>query len=184
MTDFDTKPYDTNANCYGYATNVTNCGAAAPGGRGVLANADEYFQALIDGVIDDGEGRVEEDKGHSLDAIPVPAANHYLILMLVGANGFHFLRREMNRPGLLKRRRWSWKNGTGENFSYWNACTAKGNFTTITNSNLKSAIQNPQQYIWGKSLGGTPPKNAKVCFFKVHSNGFDPARVQRHNPAL
>ena len=179
MAGYVTEKYDSNANCYGYATQVSNCGAAVPGGvnRKEGENLDDYFQRLIDGVLKDGEDRVTEST-HSLDKIPVPKANNYLMLMLVGETGFHFLRREENRPSVLKRRRWSWKNGCGENYSYWNVCKTNGEYTTITNSNLKSAIQNPRLYVWGNSLGGTPPINAKVCFFVVQSQGFRPERVK------
>lgn len=116
------EKYNKDANCYGFAVKVTNCGDASPGGVNRKKGEDvaTYAGRLKNGVIDDGKGRVHFMPAANLDNIPANARNnYYLAVMLVGESGFHFLRRE--RSYVFGAKRWKWKHSTLESHSYANA---------------------------------------------------------------
>jgi len=173
-----TEKYNKDANCYGFAVKVTNCGDASPGGvnRQEDENVATYADRLKAGVLADGPGRVYFMPEANLDNIPANARkNYYLMVMLVGESGFHFLRRE--RSYVFGAKRWKWKHSTLESHSYANAfhitnkVTGAGKYVDITNKNLRHFIENPDDYVQAKIAAKHP--NDVVYFFEVKSKGFN-----------
>lgn len=162
------ETWDINSNCYGYAVKIRACGLARPGG--VTRDADDtdegYSERLKQGVLDDGGNRVAFNPAMWPNIPASAGGRNYLIALIVGANGFHFLRRESSR--VIGPKRWKWKQGCQDNQVVTKVFHG-GNIVRITNANLKTFISNPGAFT---PSNGMPKPFIKVLFFDVHPRGF------------
>lgn len=168
------ETWDKNSNCYGYAVKIKGCGLARPGGvtKQVAETSAEYAERLKEGVLNDGGDRVSENKG-KWPLVPENAkANCSLVVMLVGNNGFHFLRRERTR--IKGPKRWKWKQGCQDN-EVVTKVFYNNNWIEITNKNLAQFINNPSAYT---PSNGMPNPMMAVYFFDVTSWGFKSGSIK------
>ncbi len=163
------ETWDLNSNCYGYAVKIKGCGLARPGGVTRLAHETDaqYAERLKQGVLADGGDRVSEN-AVMWPAIPNNASgNRSLVVMIVGKNGFHFLRRERTR--IKGPKRWKWKQGCLDNKVVTKVDDVHGTKTEITNTNLVQFINSPALFTLSN---GMPNPKVAVYFFDVNSWGF------------
>ena len=162
------ETWDINSNCYGYAVKIKGCGLARPGG--VTRDADDtdegYSERLKQGVLNDGGNRVALNPAEWPNIPAAAQGSRYLMVMIVGSNGFHFLRRERTR--VIGAKRWKWKQGCQDN-EVVTAVYHNGRTIAVTNANLRTFISNPGAFT---PSNGMPKPFTKVIFFDVHPLGF------------
>jgi hypothetical protein len=141
------------ANCYAYALNCERprmtsavpqaCPGAATGRRVLhLGDPAADTEALIEGVIADGQGAIRQVEG-SPAHVPAPGPGEYLFALLTGPHGFHFLRRD-SATGV-----WSWKDGNEESVKLKIFYLPSRKFVPITDNLLEPLlVTNKQDFAW------------------------------------
>jgi len=160
-------PWGNNANCYAYASDCQNPANGAMGGAvpGVQATANGVVVAAHhtneQRVLLDGGANITL-AGNNPHAIPMVVAGHYLICLLEGAHGFHFIRRDSYTG------RWSWKDGNGGTVKYNALHVPTNHFVYINDGNFVDlVVTNPNNYApWAYANMNF------VAFFQVANAGF------------
>jgi hypothetical protein len=141
------------ANCYAYALNYERprmtsavpqaCPGAATGRRALhLGDPAADTEALIEGVIADGQGAIQQVEG-SPAHVPAPGPGEYLFALLTGPHGFHFLRRD-SATGV-----WSWKDGNEESVKLKIFHLPSRKFVPVTDNLLEPLLAtNKQDFAW------------------------------------
>lgn len=171
----DTQFFSNTANCYGYAVKCAapggSGGQAVPGGEKPGSDVSDYGRRLRDGVLSDGGAKVNllgESTVQTITAatIPVPRADWYLIALLVKADGFHFVRRQLKK--FSGSPHWKWKQGNGGVVETNAYDTAAKDWIRVTNDRFPDLVN-------GTLRTDMPGYNGwgKIYFFEVHKDGFD-----------
>lgn len=157
--------WGNSANCYAYAADCQNpanahMGGAVPGAQaaagGAVLPAGNAARVLLDG------GAAVTQVGVNVNAIPVVAANHYLICLLESAAGFHFMRRDSFTG------RWSWKDGNAGTVKYNVYHQPTDRYVYISDGNFADLVaNNPGNYApWAYAAMNF------TAFFQVPNGGF------------
>ncbi|MCB1957537.1 MAG: hypothetical protein KDG55_17790 [Rhodocyclaceae bacterium] len=177
MSKQDTEFFSSTANCYGYAAKCAapgGSGTACPAGEKPGSDAADYARRLRDGVLADGGAKVKlllETTAQTVTAgtIPTPRADWYLIALLVKAEGFHFVRRQLSHFG--GEPFWKWKQGNGgvvERNAYDGGAKK---WIRVTNAEFPRLVR-------GDLMTDMPGYRGwnQLYFFEVAKSGFDVTR--------